>query len=677
MKLLTYLALISLIVGVAHAQTDPVLPQFLDAHCISCHNKETTKGKVDLSAVLADPANADAGLMDRIHEVIVFEEMPPEDEPQPKPEEREILVAALETWLAQAGQEIAEKEALPGHGNYVDHRQLFTEPEVRKAATPARLWRLSPHIFMHRANSLAREPLLRPKANQGGDGLHPSFAYLTPPHTFRDHSKVHGFEEATTELLFDISWQIAGIQVSSKKGPSFIEELLENPKPTARDWRPIIGYQFLASMRREPTEDEYESLIGLAEETRADVGTERALQTVLAAVLMKPEAVFRYELGQGEPDQYGRVHLAPYEMSLALAYALTDLLPDQNLKEAAEAGQLNNRKQVRQQVKRLLADEDASRPRVLRFFQEYFEYPRATEVFKDGRQANAIFANERVADADEFVNWILDEDRDVLKRLLTEDRFFVFHKGIPNREGPEKRARRDVLPDYGFPGKWEWEKNQPVKPLVGKRSGMLTHPAWLLAFSDNEKNQAIQRGRWIQMKLLGGTVPDTPIGVDAKLPDDPHLTLREKMQEVTTAEYCWRCHQKMDPLGLPLEQFDDFGRYRETELDRPVNTQGNIAVGVEEVDGEVADPFEMLLRLAEAERVEQVFIRHAFRYFLGRNETLDDAPTLIDAHQAYRESGGSMNALITSLLTSDSFIYRSLPAETLASATTTSTPSQP
>ncbi|WP_372898758.1 DUF1585 domain-containing protein, partial [Stieleria sp.] len=43
---------------------------------------------------------------------------------------------------------------------------------------------------------------------------------------------------------------------------------------------------------------------------------------------------------------------------------------------------------------------------------------------------------------------------------------------------------------------------------------------------------------------------------------------------------------------------------------------------------------------------------------MGRNETLHDAPVLQDAHRAYKESGGSMNALITSLLTSDAFLYR-------------------
>jgi hypothetical protein len=51
-------------------------------------------------------------------------------------------------------------------------------------------------------------------------------------------------------------------------------------------------------------------------------------------------------------------------------------------------------------------------------------------------------------------------------------------------------------------------------------------------------------------------------------------------------------------------------------------------------------------------------VRHAFRFWMGRNETLNDAPVLQAAHQAYRQSGGSMKALLGSLLTSDAFLYR-------------------
>ena len=43
---------------------------------------------------------------------------------------------------------------------------------------------------------------------------------------------------------------------------------------------------------------------------------------------------------------------------------------------------------------------------------------------------------------------------------------------------------------------------------------------------------------------------------------------------------------------------------------------------------------------------------------MGRNEVLSDSSTLIDAEQAYLVSDGSFDAVIVSLLTSDSFIYR-------------------
>ena len=80
--------------------------------------------------------------------------------------------------------------------------------------------------------------------------------------------------------------------------------------------------------------------------------------------------------------------------------------------------------------------------------------------------------------------------------------------------------------------------------------------------------------------------------------------------------------------------------------------------GIAELDGPVSGPVEYMQRLASSRHVTQVFVRHAFRYWMGRNETLDDAPTLIDAERAYTENGGSLKAMLASLLTSDSFLYR-------------------
>lgn len=224
-------------------------------------------------------------------------------------------------------------------------------------------------------------------------------------------------------------------------------------------------------------------------------------------------------------------------------------------------------------------------------------------------------------------------------------------------EGTPEFARVS-RPSFGA-GSMKPERFLATAP-VGERLGILTHPSWLVSHSDAMDNHAIHRGIWIRERLLGGGIPDVPITVDAQLPVEPDSTLRERMR-VTREKYCWTCHEKMDPLGLPFEIYNHAGLYRTTELDKPVDASGEIiASGDPALDGPVGNAIEMIEKLAASERVEQVFVRHAFRFWMGRNETLHDAPVLQAAHRAYRDSGGSMKALISSLVTSDAFLYRTV-----------------
>ncbi|MDG2125306.1 MAG: DUF1588 domain-containing protein, partial [Verrucomicrobiales bacterium] len=231
---------------------------------------------------------------------------------------------------------------------------------------------------------------------------------------------------------------------------------------------------------------------------------------------------------------------------------------------------------------------------------------------------------------------------------------------------------------------WDYPGHQPAK--IPNRKGLLTHPAWLIAHSQNLETDPIHRGKWIREKLLADTIPDVPITVDAVIHPNKDKTLRQRMEVRTGDTYCWRCHQKMDPLGFPFESYDDFGRFRtkekledpdnlikEAKRDElnefgaslaeyktlPVDARGVLeGTGDEKLDGEVKDAFDLIDRLAKSDKVRQSIIRHAFRYFLGRNETLADSKALIDADKAYLDSNGSFDAVVVSLLTSDSFIYR-------------------
>ena len=433
----------------------------------------------------------------------------------------------------------------------------------------------------------------------------------------------------------------------------------------------VVGEEFQRVLGRPPTAAELERWADLLTRNVAAGGRDTGLRMTLTALYLHPEVLYRKEVGDGPHDAHGRRMLSPRELTLAVAYAVGDAGPDKDLLAAAAAGKLTTREDVAREVTRLLDDPKVEKARVPRFFQEYFGYQNAVNVFKTGFKHGLHLPADNVADTDQFIAEVVAKDKDVLARLLTAADVTL----ITDPAG-DKRHKPWYAYNFEGPLPHVGTKRSTVPAPAGQRAGVLTHPSWLVAHSTNFDNHAIARGHWVREKLLGGTLPEIPLTVDAKVPDDPTKTLRERMS-VTRDEYCWRCHQQMDPLGLPFEVYSHYGRFRDAEpvldpaapppakgqppatRDVPVDARGEIAgTGEPGVDGPVANAVEMLHRLAKSTRVEQVFVRHAFRYWLGRNETLADAGTLQAAHRAYRESGGSFRALVVSLVTSDSFLYR-------------------
>ncbi len=546
-----------------------------------------------------------------------------------------------------------------------------------------------------------------------------------------------------------------------------VYDLLKDPGVTDARLRAATDYLFEALTFRPATGKESDEYLSIVEQSIEKLGKEDGIVLGLSAIFLDRDALFRPELARnGEPDRHGRVMLADWELGLAVNHALRYIKPDEQLKEAIVSGRMRTRADVKREVERMLGDPSIRKPRVLRFFRDYFDYDLGGYICKDtkalaqagvgGRgQSHYRAMFDATASTDRLIELILEEDKDVLRQLLTTDKVVVSksdgryfgerldkktveaaaakrkaeeaaaaaasgEKGSAELEALEteiakleaelkanpqqrntkkslnrkkkalaqakkriatgnrkrnKKRDRNSSPNVA-PAKLTGPKiyarvsrrsfgNGSMKPdrnlasvPEGQRLGLLTHPAWLVSHSDAMDNHAIHRGIWVRERLLGGGVPDVPITVDAMLPDEPQNTLRERMR-VTRKEYCWTCHKKMDPLGLPFEMYNHAGLLRTTEQGKPVDTTGEIVdSGDPELDGKVSNAIEMIQKLAKSERAEQVFVRHAFRFWMGRNETLNDAPVLQDAHRAYRESGGGMKALITSLLTSDAFLYR-------------------
>jgi len=562
----------------------------------------------------------------------------------------------------------------------------------------------------------------------------------------------------------------------------------------------LIDELYSRVFERQPSESERSENRGLFNLFIGKLERQQALAKLIESLILNTEFAYRYEFGTGAEDEHGRRIMSPRDGSYALAYALTDSSPDAELAKAAREGRLDTRGDYRRELSRLLKRRNkwtiideavqaaninpsvTNQPiRKLRFFRDFFGYPKAIKVFKDdsrfGAGRHEPTVSRLIEEADMLVEYILEEDKDVFEKLLTTDKFYVFHNGdnasmkaasdslksiydafkdkdwkewkpedvaqheaflrthwefqrekkgdhskilkklqrlmeglelhfsegqsgalpymkngmgfwwggpVLGRSGQQMRGEQ-VTTYWNLDWKtWDYPTHQPAK--IPNRKGMLTHPAWLIAHAQNLETDPIHRGKWIREKLLAGTIPDVPITVDAVIPPDPNKTLRQRMENRTGDSYCWRCHQKMDPLGFPFESYDDFGRFRTLEnLEHPdnlikeakrgetnefgaslpvyktlpVDARGALkGTDNPKLDGEVKDAFDLIDRLAKSTKVRQSIIRHAFRYFLGRNENLSDSKTLMDADKAYIDSNGSFDEVIVSLLTSDSFIYR-------------------
>ena len=512
-----------------------------------------------------------------------------------------------------------------------------------------------------------------------------------------------------------------------------VYDLMKDEGVTDERLRAAVDHIFEALTFRPPSKKESDAYLAIVKQSIETLGKEDGAVLGLSSIFLDRDAVFRAELaGSGEPDRHGRVMLQDWELGLAVNHALRYIKPDDQLRKAIVEGRMRTRSDVKREVERMLADDSNRKPRILRFFRDYFDFDLGGYICKDSKALKSTGVKSRgqshyramfdaTASTDRLVELILRDDRDVFRQLLTTDK--VVTTRTDNVYFGKRRSRKEVAASVAAAKKAAavaakkeaaeleaWLKANPGKkppkakkkkkkrrananhnvsvaklsgPKMyarvsrrsfgngsmkpgrvlatvpkGQRLGILTHPSWLVSHSDAMDNHAILRGRWIRERLLGGGIPDVPITVDAMLPDEPQATLRERMR-VTREAYCWTCHKKMDPLGLPFEMYNHAGLYRETELGKPVDTTGEIIdSGDPALDGKVGNAIELIRKLAESKRAEQVFVRHAFRFWMGRNETLNDAPVLQDAYRAYTDSGGSMKAMLVSLLTSDAFLYR-------------------
>ena len=203
-----------------------------------------------------------------------------------------------------------------------------------------------------------------------------------------------------------------------------------------------------------------------------------------------------------------------------------------------------------------------------------------------------------------------------------------------------------------------------------ERSGVLTHPAWLAAHSDNFQDDPslIHRGKWIRENLFCETVPGLSlVMVQAKVgPSEPWLSARDRVsQAIDPDPTCVGCHRLMNTLGYPFEQYNHAGFLRAWDrLEGDAGSPMHPPDATSTIDNApdpalnvaIKDAVDFAQRLGASPYARRCFIRQAFRYFMGRDETLADQCTLAAMEAALDQ--GSFFDMLGVLASSDSVVYR-------------------
>ena len=397
--------------------------------------------------------------------------------------------------------------------------------------------------------------------------------------------------------------------------------------------------------RRPVTNEDLEPLLRFYETGRNERGFEEGIRRALEAILVSPEFLFRIEADPEGVAPGSAYPVSDLELASRLSFFLWSSIPDDELLEVAERGELGDAGVLERQVRRMLEDR-RSRALVQNFAAEWLSL-RALDAAKPDQHVFRDFdENLRAAfrqEAELFFEHILREDRSVLEFLDADYTFLnnrlAEHYEIPGVYG--SHFRRVVLDD-------------------GRRGGLLGQGAILTATSYDNRTSPVTRGKWVLENLLGTPPPPPPPNVPflrEQGAGDEVLTMRERMEEHRANPACASCHQLMDPLGFALENFDGIGGWRTVEGETPIDSSGELPDGT---------PFQGPSELRRAlltkrEGFVTTVTEKLLTYALGRGLEYYDAPA---ARQVIREAAPSdyrLSSLILAIVQSTPFQQRRAP----------------
>ena len=191
------------------------------------------------------------------------------------------------------------------------------------------------------------------------------------------------------------------------------------------------------------------------------------------------------------------------------------------------------------------------------------------------------------------------------------------------------------------------------------RGGLLTQAGLLAMNADGVDSHPLKRGVWLLERLLDDPPPPPPPAVpriDLADPEIAKLSLKERLADHRDQAACRSCHQRIDPWGIALENFDAVGAYREEIGGQPVDATSTLFNGqtLAGVGG-----LKQYLVTARAKQFRRAMVHKLARYALGRPLTFADHDQVEVITAALDERGDGLATIIEVLVESELFRSRS------------------
>ncbi len=410
---------------------------------------------------------------------------------------------------------------------------------------------------------------------------------------------------------------------------------------------------FIDRAFREPVLDEFKKKYRAVYEKGVAEGLSHpdAAKRTVSAVLVSPRFLFRSEELPQSPDEE-LMALGHFQLASRLSYFLWQTCPDAKLNELAAKGQLSDPDVIRGEVSRMLAD-----PKAKSFFETFpgqwlgFEalgesvlpdrtlFPGFTVDLAEAMKTETRLLFQRVFQEDLELLDLLTTDKTYLNQILAR------HYGIKGVTGLTMElvalSKEDQL----------------------RRGGILGMGSVLTATSTPVRTSPVLRGVWILERLLGDA-PGEPPADAGELPGNAGnrgKTFREELAIHRDREDCAFCHDKIDPLGYGLEQFDAIGQWRATGAKgKAIDSTGTLPDGTS-FNG-VAELREFLVSTRRDEFVENLSVK-LLSFALGRELQRYDEPAIQDIGAAIGKENFRARALVEEIVLSYPFRHQHLAAE--------------